>query len=153
MWSGFVGGQGLTFNDNEYVEGFTSLVWTLLVSLAARITGLKVHVVSVVLNYLTIVLTAVATSRMLRVLNVLERDEDGRRRPDGDVSALLPRRLHRTGVRPTRSCWSASSGRCSLRLLTHRSHPHARRSSQAAAPARWPARGPRAWCSRRSCVP
>ena len=31
----FVGGQGLTFNDNEYVEGFTSLVWTLLVSLAA----------------------------------------------------------------------------------------------------------------------
>jgi hypothetical protein len=66
----FVGGQGLTFNDNEYVEGFTSLVWTLLVSLAAWITGLKVHVVSVVLNYLTIVLTAVATNRMLRVLNV-----------------------------------------------------------------------------------
>lgn len=66
----FVGGQGLTFNDNEYVEGFTSLVWTLLVSLATWITGLKVHVVSVVLNYITIVLTAVATSRLLRVLNV-----------------------------------------------------------------------------------
>ena len=66
----FVDGQGLTFNDNEYVEGFTSLVWTLLVSLAAWITGLEVHVVSVVLNYATIVLTAVATSRLLRVLDV-----------------------------------------------------------------------------------
>jgi hypothetical protein len=66
----FVGGRGLTFNDNEYVEGFTSLVWTLLVSLAAWITGLKVHVVSVVLNYATIVLTSVATDRLLRVLNV-----------------------------------------------------------------------------------
>jgi arabinofuranosyltransferase len=66
----FLNGEGLTFNDHEYVEGYTSLVWTLLLSLGTHLTAVKPHVVSVVLNYLTIVLSAVALAGLLRILDV-----------------------------------------------------------------------------------
>jgi hypothetical protein len=66
----FLNGEGLTFNDHEFVEGYTSLVWTLILSLSTHLTGLKPHVASVALNYLAIVLTAVALIRLLMILEI-----------------------------------------------------------------------------------
>lgn len=66
----FVSGRGLTFNDGEYVEGYTSLMWTLLLSLGTVLTRLDPHVVSVVMNYLCLVGTAAALPGLLGSLGV-----------------------------------------------------------------------------------
>jgi hypothetical protein len=66
----FLNGDGLTFNDHEYVEGYTSLAWTLLLATATLATGGHPHVVSVALNCVAIVLTAVSLNRLLRQLGV-----------------------------------------------------------------------------------
>jgi len=68
----FLNGNGLTFNDHEYVEGYTSLAWTLLLATATFATGGQPHVVSVALNCVAIVLTAVSLNRLLRRLDVPE---------------------------------------------------------------------------------
>jgi arabinofuranosyltransferase len=66
----FLGGLGLTFNDGEYVEGFTSLIWVLVLSAATWLTGLEPPIVSVGLNYLAIVCTAITLPALLKRLNV-----------------------------------------------------------------------------------
>ena len=66
----FLAGDGLTFNDGEYVEGFTSLIWVLVLSAATRITGLEPPLVSVGLNYLAIVSTAIILLALLQKVNV-----------------------------------------------------------------------------------
>ena len=42
-------GRGLTYNDGEFVEGFTSLTWTILVGMASWLTGLEVAVAALLL--------------------------------------------------------------------------------------------------------
>jgi hypothetical protein len=64
-----VHGAGLTFNDGERVEGFTSLAWTLLL-LATRVVGIPSEFAGAALNWLAIVLTALVLDRLLRRLGV-----------------------------------------------------------------------------------
>jgi hypothetical protein len=64
-----VHGAGLTFNDGERVEGFTSLAWTLLL-LATRLVGIPSEFAGAALNWLAIVLTALVLERLLRRLGV-----------------------------------------------------------------------------------
>jgi hypothetical protein len=52
----FQAGKGLTFNDQEYVEGYTSLSWTLLLTFLAY-TGLNPLIASLLVNYVFILLT------------------------------------------------------------------------------------------------
>jgi hypothetical protein len=66
----FLAGDGLTFNDGEYVEGFTSLIWVLVLSAATWLTGLQPPLVSAGLNYLAIVSTAITLPALLKKLNV-----------------------------------------------------------------------------------
>ena len=66
----FLAGDGLTFNDGEYVEGFTSLIWVLVLSASTWLTGLEPPHVSVGLNYLAIVSTAITLPALLKKLNV-----------------------------------------------------------------------------------
>ena len=66
----FLTGNGLTFNDGEYVEGFTSLLWVLVLSASTWLTGLEPPAVSVGLNYLAIVSTAITLPALLKKLNV-----------------------------------------------------------------------------------
>lgn len=49
-------GEGFTFNNHEYVEGYTSLFWTLLLALLGY-TGLNPLVASLLANYTFILLT------------------------------------------------------------------------------------------------
>ncbi len=49
-------GEGLTFNNQEYVEGYTSLSWTLFLALLSY-TGLKPLIASLLANYIFILLT------------------------------------------------------------------------------------------------
>lgn len=69
----FLAGEGLTFNNGEYVEGYTSVAWTLLLAAATYLTGFKPHVASVVLNYAAILGTAVALHQILAIRAVQER--------------------------------------------------------------------------------
>jgi hypothetical protein len=62
-------GRGLTFNDGEYVEGFTSLLWVLLVSLGS-VSGVAPDVVAGVLVWASIGFTFVLMAWLLRILNV-----------------------------------------------------------------------------------
>ena len=66
----FLAGNGLTFNDGEYVEGFTSLISVLVLSASTWLTGLEPPAVSVGLNYLAIVFTAITLPALLKKLNV-----------------------------------------------------------------------------------
>jgi hypothetical protein len=47
--------KGLTFNNQEYVEGYTSRPWTLLLTLLSY-TGLNLHLASLLTNYIFILL-------------------------------------------------------------------------------------------------
>lgn len=66
----FLDGAGLTFNDGEFVEGYTSLVWPLLLALGTALTRLEPHVASVVLNYLCLVGTVLVLPGLLGRLGV-----------------------------------------------------------------------------------
>jgi arabinofuranosyltransferase len=63
----FVASKGLTFNDGERVEGFTSLLWTVLLTFPARV-GLRPHLTSVAFNYLLILSSAASVGWLLRIL-------------------------------------------------------------------------------------
>ena len=65
----FLNGQGLTFNNHEYVEGYTSLSWTLLLSLLSY-AGLKPHVVALLANSIFILLTALTMYWLLLILRI-----------------------------------------------------------------------------------
>ena len=65
----FLEGKGLTFNDQEYVEGYTSLSWTLLLTLISY-TGLSPHVASLLVNYLFILLTGLTMYWLLLIFRV-----------------------------------------------------------------------------------
>jgi hypothetical protein len=60
-------GRGLTFNDGEFVEGFSSLSWTLLLAGVSRVTGADVALAAVVLNVIVLLATGVAIDYALRV--------------------------------------------------------------------------------------
>lgn len=61
----FQAGQGLTFNDQEYVEGYTSLSWTLLLTLV-RYAGLDPQLASLIANYIFMVLTGLTMYWLLQ---------------------------------------------------------------------------------------
>src|SRR5262249_44031028 len=65
----FVSHKGLTFNDGEYVEGYTSLCWTFLMSLGAFL-HIPLDVVREVLVYASIALVIVAVRWLLGTLHV-----------------------------------------------------------------------------------
>ena len=65
----FLNGQGLTFNNHEYVEGYTSLSWTLLLSLLSY-AGLKPHVVALLANSIFILLTGLTIYWLLLILRI-----------------------------------------------------------------------------------
>ncbi|MHB8079827.1 MAG: hypothetical protein ACYDIE_11315 [Candidatus Krumholzibacteriia bacterium] len=62
-------GAGLTFNDGERVEGYTSLTWTLLLTVTC-LAGIPPAAAGAVLNWIAIVLTALVLERLLRRLGV-----------------------------------------------------------------------------------
>ena len=63
----WLGGHGLTFNDGEFVEAFTSLTWTLLLAGLSYITGADVPRTALVANVVILVVTVVALDRAMRV--------------------------------------------------------------------------------------
>ena len=65
----FLAGKGLTFNDGEYVEGYTSLLWTLLLSLGA-LSHLSIESTSLALSYGSLALMILAVGRLMRVLQL-----------------------------------------------------------------------------------
>jgi hypothetical protein len=65
----FLEGKGLTFNDGEYVEGYTSLLWTLLLSLGA-LSHLSIESTSLGLSYGSLALMILAVGRLVRVLRL-----------------------------------------------------------------------------------
>ena len=60
-------GRGLTFNDGEFVEGFTSVTWTVLHAGLSRIAELDVAVTAIVLNVIILLVTVVVLDRALHV--------------------------------------------------------------------------------------
>jgi hypothetical protein len=62
-------GHGLTYNDGERVEGFTSLSWTLLLA-GISATGIRPHVASVVLNSLLILSSTAPLLWLLHILGI-----------------------------------------------------------------------------------
>lgn len=71
----FLAGDGLTFNDGERVEGYTSALWTLTIAGAAWLSGLDPPMASVVVNVIVVVLTGGALRSLLRRLEVGRRLE------------------------------------------------------------------------------
>jgi hypothetical protein len=65
----FLEGKGLTFNDGEYVEGYTSLLWTLLLSLGA-LSRVSIESTSLGLSYGSVALMILAVGRLVRVLRL-----------------------------------------------------------------------------------
>lgn len=65
----FLDGKGLTFNDHEYVEGYTSLSWTLLLTLLSY-AGLNPHVASSLANYIFIVLAGLTMYWLLLIFRI-----------------------------------------------------------------------------------
>ena len=63
-------GRGLTFNDGERVEGFTSLSWTLLLAGAAAVTGADLPALAILVNAAFVVLTVVVFRQLLDELPV-----------------------------------------------------------------------------------
>lgn len=61
----FQAGHGLTFNDQEYVEGYTSLSWTLYLTVLSY-TGLSPYIASVLTNYVFILLTGLTMYWLLQ---------------------------------------------------------------------------------------
>ena len=61
-------GHGLTFNDGEYVEGFTSLTWTLLLAGFARLTGIDVELAAILLNTLLLLAVVVMLDHTLAII-------------------------------------------------------------------------------------
>jgi hypothetical protein len=61
----FEAARGLTFNDQEYVEGYTSLSWTLLLTLLSYV-GINPHLASLMANYVFIVLTGLTMYWLLQ---------------------------------------------------------------------------------------
>ena len=66
----FLEHKGLTYNDGESVEGFTSLLWTILLAGGSFIWGVKPYVASVWINYTFILLTALSMIWLLQILRV-----------------------------------------------------------------------------------
>src|SRR5215204_504001 len=65
----FLDGKGLTFNDHEYVEGYTSLSWTLLLTFL-NFAGLNPHIASLLANYIFILLAGLTMYWLLVVLRI-----------------------------------------------------------------------------------
>jgi arabinofuranosyltransferase len=65
----FLDGQGLTFNNHEYVEGYTSLSWTLLLTLLSY-TGLNPHAASLLANYIFILLVGLTMYWLLVIFRI-----------------------------------------------------------------------------------
>lgn len=66
----WLSGDGLTFNDHERVEGYTSLLWTLTLAALSWLTGLPAPVASILINVVVLLLTAAAIQMLLRTLGV-----------------------------------------------------------------------------------
>jgi arabinofuranosyltransferase len=66
----FLEHKGLTYNDGESVEGFTSLLWTVLLAGGSIIGGVKPYVASVWMNYTFILLTALSMIWLMQIWRV-----------------------------------------------------------------------------------
>jgi hypothetical protein len=69
----FLENKGLTYNDAEYVEGFTSISWTILLSTISLLLGIKPHIASILINYMFIFFCAFMLNYLLRIL-LIERN-------------------------------------------------------------------------------
>jgi hypothetical protein len=63
----WLSGRGLTFNDGEFVEGFASLAWTMLLGAFSWVTGVDVVQAAVLLNYGILLVLCVVFNRTLHV--------------------------------------------------------------------------------------
>lgn len=66
----FLEQKGLTYNDGERVEGFTSLLWTLLLAGGAFISKANPHGVAIWMNYAFILFSALGMIWLLHILKV-----------------------------------------------------------------------------------
>src|SRR5215208_8002885 len=64
-----VEGRGLVFNGGEYVEGYTNLLWTVLMALP-ELSGIPIHLFAVYAGIAFGLLALVETWRALEVLGV-----------------------------------------------------------------------------------
>jgi hypothetical protein len=62
--------KGLTYNDGEYVEGFTSLLWTLILAVCSFTFKARPHIVAVWMNYAFILSSAISMLWLLKILRV-----------------------------------------------------------------------------------